>query len=204
VSTSQSSGPASYATTVDPATGLYSFSAVAPGVYTLLLDDNGDLQDVTPVQPTGWTGTESNGGVRGPVVVSTLAVSEQNFGLANAVPVQGRTFIDNGTGGGIANDGTPNGSEPGLSNSVLSLTDASGAIVYSTVSSDASGNFTLFIPSGLANGTSLRIVETNPNGVCLHLVEVAAQPAEPMHGRRTRFTFSIVAGWLTAGSPSAI
>ncbi|HEX8311245.1 MAG TPA: DUF11 domain-containing protein [Chthoniobacteraceae bacterium] len=164
VSTSQPAGPAYAAAAVDAATGIYSFSAVAPAIYTLILDDNADLQDVTPVQPAGWTGTESAGGVRGPVAVSTLPVSEQNFGLANAVPVQGRTFIDNGTGGGSANDGVLNGGEPGLANSVLSLTDAAGATVYSTVSSDASGDFTLFIPTGLAHGTALRIVETNSTG----------------------------------------
>jgi uncharacterized repeat protein (TIGR01451 family) len=98
------------------------------------------------------------------VAVSAADVPNQNFGLANVIPLSGRVFMDAGAGGGTANDGALNGTEPGLVGTTLRLTDSSGTTTYDTAISDASGNYALFIPATLANGTQLRVIESNPAG----------------------------------------
>jgi hypothetical protein len=84
----QPQAPALAAAAVDPVNGAYAFPAVAAGTYTLILDDNSTLTDVTPTQPTGWTGAEAAGGTRGPVAMIEQPLSEQNFGFAHAVPLR--------------------------------------------------------------------------------------------------------------------
>jgi uncharacterized repeat protein (TIGR01451 family) len=163
VNTTNPSGPALAAAVVDPATGAYSLPNVTTGTYTLILDDNNTLSDVTPTLPAGWTGTEMSSGVRTPVAANTTGVPNQNFGLYHGLLISGRVFDDNGSGGGVANDGTLNGGEPGIGDVVLKLTDSSGATVYATAATNASGSYALALPSTIAAGTQLKIVETNPS-----------------------------------------
>ena len=156
-------GPALQVATVTNTTGAYVLNNVLPGNYLIVIDNNNSLADVTPTIPAGWIGTEQPTHVRS-VAVSVADIPNQNFGLANAIPLSGRVFVDNGAGGGTANDGALNGGEIGLAGAMLRLTDVSGATTYDTATSDASGNYTLFIPATLANGTQLRVIESNPAG----------------------------------------
>lgn len=162
VNTTSPSGPALAAAVVDPATGAYTLPNVATGTYTLILDDNNTLTDVTPTLPAGWTGTEMSSGVRTPVAANTTGVPNQNFGLYHGLLISGRVFDDNGSGGGVANDGVLNGGEPGIGDVVLKLTDASGVTVHATTTTNASGGYALALPSTIAAGTQLKIVKTNP------------------------------------------
>src|SRR6185503_16039253 len=114
---------------------------------------------------SGWTGTEQPTLVRNNVLVISVDVPNQNFGLVNGFTLTGRTFNDNGIGGGIANDGLINGSEAGLAGHQIRLTDASGSVTFSTAISAASGQFSLFIPGAVNPGTQLKVVETNPSGL---------------------------------------
>ena len=144
---------------VNPATGNYSFSAVIAGTYTVIIDDNNNPADVTPTAPSGWAGTEA------PTLSRTLNVaasfiSNQNFGLSNARSVSGRVFKDNGISGGTANDGTLNGSELGLSNVIVRLTDCASTVLASSTT-DGGGNFSMVIPNNVAVGTVVCLVETN-------------------------------------------
>jgi uncharacterized repeat protein (TIGR01451 family) len=163
IDTTNPSGPAVAAASVNPATGAYSITSVATGIYTLVLDDNNTLTDVTPTLTAGWSGTEMPNGTRTPVPING-PMPNQNFGLYHGLLVTGRVFNDNGTGAGTANDGSLNGTEPGVSGAVVKLTDTSGATVYSNATTDATGAFALAIPSSVAAGTQLKITETNPAG----------------------------------------
>ena len=136
---------------------------VGAGLYTLVLDDNNILSDVTPALPAGWTGTEMPNGLRTPVEVNNVGVPNQNFGLYHGVLITGRVFNDNGAGGGVANDGTLNGGETGIDGVALKLTDSSGATIHGTATTNAAGQYALAIPSTIAAGTQLKIVETNQN-----------------------------------------
>ena len=152
------------AVTVTNSTGEFAFNNVLPGNYRIVIDNNNSLADVTPNIPAGWIGTEQPSQIRSNVVVAGTDVANQNFGLANALPLSGRVFNDNGAGGGLANDGAPNGTESGIAGVNVRVTDASGATTYDTAVTDAAGAYVLYIPATLANGTQLRVIESNPGG----------------------------------------
>ena len=164
VDTTTPSGPAVLAAAVDPGTGAYTLPNIPTGVYTLILDNNNTLADVTPTLPAGWSGTEMPNGIRTPVAINGVSVPNQNFGLYHGLLVTGRVFNDNGTGGGSANDGALNGGETGIAGAVLKLTDGSGSTVYSSATSDATGGYALAIPSSVAAGAQLKVTETNSAG----------------------------------------
>jgi uncharacterized repeat protein (TIGR01451 family) len=156
-------GPAVGATPVDPVTGGYTLPTLSAGTYSLVLDDNNTLSDVTPALPPGWTGAEMGSGIRTPVAVTGVALRSQNFGLYRGMLISGRVFNDNGIGGGVANDGTLNGGERGIAGVALKLTDTSGATVHSTATTNGGGDYALAIPSTIAAGTVLKITEANAN-----------------------------------------
>ena len=157
-------GPALQAVSVNGSTGAYGFTNVAPGTYLILVDNNNTLSDVTPNIPAGWIGTEMPNQIRTNVVVTAVDLPDQDFGLITGATVFGRVFRDSGVGGGSANDGIMNGGETGISGVAVRLTDNSGATNYDTAITDGNGNYTLFIPATITNGTVLKIVETNPSG----------------------------------------
>jgi uncharacterized repeat protein (TIGR01451 family) len=164
VDTTAPAGPAIAAAVVNPATGAYTIAIPASGTYTLVLDDNNTLSDVTPTLPAGWSGTEMGNGLRTPVSVATGNLGNQNFGLYHGLLLTGRVFNDNGTGGGTANDGILNGGEPGLGGVVVKLTDNAGSTVYATITTNDGGSYALPIPSTIAGGTPLKLVEANVTG----------------------------------------
>jgi uncharacterized repeat protein (TIGR01451 family) len=164
IRSSTPAGPALQAATVTNSSGAYSFTNVVPGTYIVVIDDNNTLSDVTPAVIPGWIGTEQPTLTRNNVLVISADVPNQNFGLVNGVTLTGRTFDDNGTGGGIANDGLMNGTETGLGGHQIRLTDASGTVTYDTAVSSASGQFSLLIPGTITAGTQLKVIETNPSG----------------------------------------
>jgi uncharacterized repeat protein (TIGR01451 family) len=154
------SGPALQAASVDSATGAYAFSNVGLGTYTIVINGDNVLANVTPAVPAGWSGTEFPSQTRS-VSVTSIDVPNQNFGLIHALTLSGRVFADNGAGGGTANDGALNGGEGGIAGVTVKLTDTTGATVYDTATTDGAGNYSLLVPNTLANGTQLKVTETN-------------------------------------------
>jgi uncharacterized repeat protein (TIGR01451 family) len=75
----------------------------------------------------------------------------------------GRVFIDNGIGGGTANDGVINGGEAGLAGVGVRLTNCA-ATVLATATTDGSGNYALSVPFATAVGAALCVEETNTGG----------------------------------------
>ena len=161
VNSSAPSGPALQAAAVNGASGGFTFTAVAAGDYTVLIDDNATLTDVTPALPAAWSGTEAAGFERRNVIVAATDVSAQNFGLFNGHRVSGQVFNDNGSGSGVANNGARDGAEAGLPGIAVRLLNG-GTIIDSTVTSGA-GSYTLWVSATLA-GQPLRVVQTNAAG----------------------------------------
>ena len=147
-------GPALQAVAVNAATGLYQFAVVPAGQYTLIIDNNSTLADVTPTVPTGWFGTEIGDFSRANVLVASVELQNLNFGLFNGSKLSGTVFADTGVGGGVPNDGIRNGAEPGIAGVPVRATDSTGATTYDSVLTDGSGNYTLWIPA-VASGTTL-------------------------------------------------
>ena len=141
---------AAQAVPVAAATGAFQFSALAPGNYTLVLDDNATLTDITPAIPANYVGTESPNGTR-QLTVTNQAILNQNFGLFNGAQISGNVFEDGGAGTG-----------PGLGGVKVNLTKADGTLVDTTIT-DASGNFSFRVPNSVGAGV-LKVVEFNLSG----------------------------------------
>lgn len=154
-------GTAIAAAPADPASGVYAFGLVAAGTYTLILDTNASLADVTPTYPAGHFGTEAAGGVRANVTVGPVPLSNEDFGLWYGSRVQGRVVRDDGAGGGTANDGDAQGGEAGVPGVRLRLAHAAcaGGVCDSTLS-DGAGAFTLWAP-GATSGSPATVSESN-------------------------------------------
>jgi uncharacterized repeat protein (TIGR01451 family) len=150
-------GNALQAVTVDAVTGAYQLPTVAVGNYSIIIDDNNSLTDITPNVPAGWVGTEMPNFTRANVAVSTTALQNLNFGLFNGSSVAGTVFSDTGTTGGIANNGIKDGLELGISK--FSVKASTGATTYDTTLTDGAGSYTLWIPAAATN--PVLITETN-------------------------------------------
>ncbi|MEO5988652.1 MAG: hypothetical protein ABIU54_11720, partial [Candidatus Eisenbacteria bacterium] len=152
------------ATSVDPLTGAYAFTAVSAGAYDVILDQDASAADLSPTYPAGWIGTEVLSGVRVGVPINATNVSGLDFGLYHGSRVDGRAFRDDGAGGSVANDGAAQAGEGPVSAVRMRL--ASGLCVGGVCDSaltDGAGAFTLWLPFTLS-GQIVRIVEQDPSG----------------------------------------
>lgn len=156
------SGVVTHVANVDPVTGAYNIPGIAPGNYTLIIDSNNctvGSTDITPTLPNGWIGTEFANQTRS-ITVTSLDVTDQNFGLYNGSKLTGTVFKDTGAPSGVANDGILNGGEVGISGvSVQARNPACASNVCDGTVSDAAGNYTLWIPASAVGTVS--IVEAN-------------------------------------------
>lgn len=145
---------------VNSTTGAYSFSTVRTGSYTLVVDNNATLSDVTVGLPSGWLATaESTAGVRA-TTMATSDLANQNIGLFNGSQITGTVFKDNGITSGTPNNSIKDGGEIGLAGVTVKVTDNGGSTIYDTTSSTTNGAYTLWVPSA-AGAATLKIVETN-------------------------------------------
>ncbi len=152
--------PALQAVAANPASGAYTFSNVTTGDYCLIIDTNDTLADTTPNPASGWTVSTPTNGLRH-ISVANQNVPNQHFGLYHGSQLSGTVFQDNADPSGTANDGIQNGAESGIANVSLALTDCV-ATTHDTATTNASGNYTLRIPSTVTNGATLCVIETNP------------------------------------------
>jgi len=102
---------------------------------------------------TGLVGTTLTVGATDGAIVCT----ETN--TYRAYTVSGRVFADNGAGGGTANNGVIDGSEPGIANVSVSLTNCAGTSYGTTTT--GGGNYSIAIPLNVTSGSALCIAETN-------------------------------------------
>jgi uncharacterized repeat protein (TIGR01451 family) len=150
-------GPALSLATVDPTSGAYSFSAISPASYLVVINGSSSSSQVTPAPPGGWIGTEAPTQSLA-VSVTTANLVALNFGLYHGSSLSGVVFKDNGSGGGTANNGIRDGTEIALVGSAVKVTDATGTTVYDSNTSGNAGAYTLWIPS-TASG-SLKVTHT--------------------------------------------
>ncbi|MFT3736854.1 MAG: hypothetical protein QM776_17890 [Rhodocyclaceae bacterium] len=156
------SGPALEAVSVNSSTGVYSFASVTAGTgYSIVLDTNATLSDVTATMPSGWLNTEASTGTRS-LTMPHGDLGNQNFGLYNGSRVSGTVFKDNGIGGGSANNGTQDGSEGGLASVTVKATNAAGSVTHDTTTTSTSGSFTLWIPAAVGSATVERDGDESP------------------------------------------
>ncbi|MFT4173635.1 MAG: hypothetical protein QM639_13805 [Rhodocyclaceae bacterium] len=155
------SGPATQVVAIDASTGAYSFAAVPPGSYVLVMDNNATLSDVVSTGPSGWIGTQNSSGSLALTMPATDLLN-QNFGLYNGSRVGGLVFKDTGTAGGTPNNATREAGELALAASTVKVTSADGTVVYDTAVSGGDGSFAVFVPA--TSTSTVRIAQTNLPG----------------------------------------
>ncbi|MEJ5336865.1 MAG: DUF11 domain-containing protein [Thermus sp.] len=128
---------------VSPSAGTYAFSAVVPGTYTLVLDDNGNTSDATPTPPPGWHFINPGSGALSVTVNGDL--SGLDFGLFHGTRLTGTVFYDDGEGGNTANNAVKEGAERGVAGVTVTATDGTHT---RTALTDGNGNYLLWIPYG--------------------------------------------------------
>ncbi len=116
--------------------GVYTFTQVWPGNYTVLETDR-----------TGYTSTTPN--LLAVYVASSAVVDDVNFGDRLLLgTITGHLFVDS-NGNGVQDPG-----EPGLAGVDVVVTDSNG--ITQTVTTDATGNYTATVPPG---STTLQVDE---------------------------------------------
>ncbi len=208
--------PATQAVAADPATGAFTLINILSGDYCVIVDTNSTLTDPTPNAPNAWLITDPTPGVRH-ISTSTQHLPNQHFGLFAGSQLQGTVFLDTGNPSGTANDGIQNGAETGIDNITLSLTDCAST-VHDTVTTDASGAYTLYIPGTVPNGATLCVIETN---AAAHLSTGASvgdtSGSDTRSSDTVQFTYSLATDysgvnfgdvppnqWLTDGQQSGL
>nr|WP_027881833.1 SdrD B-like domain-containing protein [Meiothermus rufus] len=166
-------------TTVNPGTGAYSFPNLAPGSYTLIVDDNNNPADTTPNPPSSWHFIHPTGGVRSLTLNSNL--TGQDFGLFRGTRLSGRVFYDDGEGGGIPNNALQDGTERGGGGVTLAATDGTNT---RTATTDGNGNYLLWIPYAWGSVT-------------------LSHPARPATGWNDGSAATPVTSWSAATSPTS-
>lgn len=166
--------------TVNPGTGAYSFSGIAPGSYTLVLDNNNSTADTTPTPPAGWLFINPTGGSRA-ITVAASNLLNQDFGLFHGARVEGRVFYDDGESGGTANNALQDGQERGVGGATVTASDG---VSSRSASTDGSGFYSLYVPAGWGS-VSL------------------AHPLRPATGWNNGSTATLVGSWADAQSPTS-
>ncbi len=165
--------------TVNPGSGAYSFPNLAPGSYTLILDDNNNPADTTSNPPPGWHYIHPAGGVRSLYLNSDL--TGQDFGLFHGSRLSGRVFYDNGEGGGVANDARQQGGERGAGGVVVTATDGTNT---RTATTNGNGDYLLWIPYAWGSVT-------------------LSHPLRPATGWNDGGTATLVGSWAQATAPTS-
>ncbi len=166
--------------TVSPGTGAYSFSGVAPGSYSLVLDNNNSTADTTPTPPAGWLFISPTGGSRA-ITVAASNLLNQDFGLFHGARVEGRVFYDDGESGGSANNALQDGQERGVGGATVTASDG---VSSRSASTDGSGLYSLYVPAGWGS-VSL------------------THPLRPATGWNNGSTATLVGSWADATGPTS-
>jgi uncharacterized repeat protein (TIGR01451 family) len=150
------------AVAVNSTTGMYSLPGYGSGnFYRVVINGNASLSNKTPAAPAGWVPTEMPTLTRD-VTILGIDVPLQNFGLYHGSKLSGTVFKDNGVGsGGIANNGTRDGTEAAIVASTVKATDAAGTLTYDTTTSGDNGAYSLWLPFA-TNGASLKVTQNTP------------------------------------------
>ena len=134
--------------------------AMAPGSASAL----GEYKQAVACTNTGGT-TDVSGFKNLPIHVTPVAGDNISCTVTNTPAsgvVSGRVFLDNGLGGGIANDGIRNGGEGPQAGVAMRLTNCAGTVHASTLTSNT-GGYRFTVPTGVASGAALCVEEqANP------------------------------------------
>lgn len=145
---------------VDGVSGLYSFSGIIEGSYSVILDNNNNISDVTSSKPSQWIGTESPEQIRENIKVKDQDLTDINFGFFHGSKLSGTVLNDNGAGAGTPHDGVQNGEENLLTGIRIEAYNTSGDIKIAETATNGEGQYTLWIPFAY-DGVQVQIIESD-------------------------------------------
>lgn len=184
-------------TPVNTSTGAYSLMIPSSGSYELVLSTSSG-SSVTPSLPAGWLATQNSPGAVNLQIntVTTSGLPPVNFGLFHGSTLTGTIFRDDGTGGGTPNNGTQDGTEPGLSGVQVVLSQSGSTLDSETT--DGSGSFTAWIPAS-ASGNSVSLSEPQMNGYLLTGGSLGNLPSPSTSSTPPSVTFTPSSGSVYSG-----
>ncbi|MEK7747513.1 MAG: right-handed parallel beta-helix repeat-containing protein [Nitrospirota bacterium] len=141
------SGASPIATTTTDSAGKYIFTGIANGTY--------EVRETVPALYSPTTATIF------PITINNAHITGQNFGNFAGMRITGTVFSDIGLGGGTPNNGIKDGTEAGISNTAVRVTDTGGGTLYDQTVTSQSGIYTLWVPT--ATTLSVVVRETNPS-----------------------------------------
>lgn len=151
---------------VKPGTGAFSFSGLPLGDYVFLVSDKPGATSATA--PENWVFVSPVTGEYA-VTFNAVSVSDIYFGLQRAhIIFLGRVFIDDGVGGGTANDGIQQGSERSVVGAEVILREtflADGAEI-TRVETDSNGDYRITVSNARIN-ESVALNLLSPDGYIL-------------------------------------
>jgi len=174
--------------------GTYTFNNVPSYQnYTIILSSTGTANLYDPSFPNNqWVFTKPLNYTLSNIAVGGVNLPNQNFGVYNGTRYGGRVIRDNGFNGSLANanDGVQNAAETGISGVSVSICNDAVCAPIDTTTTDAAGNYALFIDwaNAFQTGTA-RITQTIP---ALNLM-VSYNP-----GTATGTAVNTAAGTITA------
>lgn len=136
--------------TVNAGTGTYSFTALPPGNYSVIV--TGSAAGTTPATPSGFilmspTPAQVSANIAG------TDVTDVNFGYFKGIRISGVVFRDDGRTAGTANNALQDGQEAGMGN--IKVTATSGSNTRDALT-DGSGRYTLYLGTAFA-GTAVTV-----------------------------------------------
>jgi uncharacterized repeat protein (TIGR01451 family) len=134
------------ATQTTDANGNYLFTGIANGTY--------EVRETTPANYAATTP------ITLAITVNNAHITGQHFGNFAGTKITGSVFLDTGSGGGIANNGTREGPEAGSGAVSVRVTDVGGGTVYDQTTSSLTGSYTLWVAT--ASTITVVVRETNP------------------------------------------
>ncbi|WP_189007491.1 right-handed parallel beta-helix repeat-containing protein [Deinococcus roseus] len=136
--------------TVNAGTGLYSFTALPPGSYTVIVTSS--AAGTSPVVPSGFITVSPNPSSVA-ATINGADVTDVNFGFFKGIRFSGTVFRDDGRTAGTANNAIQDGQELGMSGIKVTATSGSNT---KDVLTDATGKYILYLGTAYA-GTAVTI-----------------------------------------------
>ncbi|TNE70919.1 DUF11 domain-containing protein [bacterium] len=183
--------------TVDIVTGIFSFSNVSPGTYSLIVDTNNLDADVTATSPTSWIATERNLQVSS-LIVNSYELTGINFGLYNGSKMSYTVFRDNGKSGATAYNAVKEATELGVDAIQIALTTSDELTTIDEQHTNGDGSVTLWIPHTY-NGTSVKVISSIPNGT-VPVSSNVGTTSGTMDLPNTKLSFTVSSGTSYTGS----
>lgn len=181
-------------TSVVQSSGTYTFTFVPPSdTYTIILSSTSTATFDPSFPSTQWVAVGPANYTLSGIAVGGADLANQNFGVFNGTRIDGRALKDDGVAVSTnANNAVADAGETGIAGQTVSICDNASCVAIDTASTDASGNFSLYVPWATALATARVTQTTMPANYTMvnYSAGTAAGSAVNLASRYITFTFT--------------